>query len=346
MTLLLVLVLMVIVLALAFDYINGMHDTANAIATVVSTRVLSPRNAVLMAASLNFIGAMWSESVAKTIGKGIVDPSVINQTTVMAALIAAITWNLITWYYGIPSSSSHALIGGVIGAAIATVSVDRLNADGIMKVVKGLIFSPIIGAGLAFLIMLAILWGFRNIPPGKSNRWFKAMQMVSASIMAFSHGMGDAQKSMGIIVMAMVAFTTASQVSPDSLLYMDAAHMHVPMWVKLSCALAMAMGTSAGGWRIIKTLGHKMIKLQPVHGFAAEAAASTVILTASTWGVPVSTTHSISGAIMGVGMTRRLNSVRWDVASQMVFAWVLTIPAAGLIGFAVENVLVLVFPGH
>jgi len=329
----LTLVILVVVLALVFDYLNGMHDTANAIATVVSTRVLSPRNAVLMAASLNFIGALWSEAVAKTIGKGIVDPSVIHQSTVMAALVAAIAWNLITWYYGIPSSSSHALIGGVIGAAIATVGTSKLHMDGIMKVVKGLIFSPIIGAGIAFLIMLVILWTFRNVPPGKSNRWFKGMQMVSASIMAFSHGMGDAQKSMGIIVMALLAGGM-----------MDPAHVYVPLWVKLSCALAMSLGTSAGGWRIIKTLGHKMIKLQPVHGFAAEAAASTVILTASSWGIPVSTTHSISGAIMGVGMTRRLNSVRWDIAGQMVFAWVLTIPAAGLIGFAAQHLLVLIFP--
>lgn len=326
------LIVIVIILALAFDYINGMHDTANAIATVVSTRVLSPRNAVILAASLNFVGALWSESVAKTIGKGIVDPSVINQTTVMAALTAAIVWNLITWYFGIPSSSSHALIGGIIGAAIATVGAGKLHVDGITKVVKGLIFSPIIGAGIAFLVMLAILWAFRNVPPGKSNRWFKGLQMASASIMAFSHGMGDAQKSMGIIVMALLAGGM-----------MDPNHVHVPMWVKLSCAAAMAIGTASGGWRIIKTLGHKMIKLQPVHGFAAEAAASTVILTASSWGVPVSTTHSISGAIMGVGMTRRLNSVRWDVAGQMVFAWVLTIPVTALIGFLVEKGITLVF---
>ncbi|HNY30231.1 MAG TPA: inorganic phosphate transporter [Fibrobacteria bacterium] len=329
---LLTLVIVVVVLALVFDYINGMHDTANSIATVVSTRVLSPRNAILMAASLNFIGALWSEAVAKTIGKGIVDPSVINQTTVMAALVAAILWNLITWYFGIPSSSSHALIGGVIGAAIASVGTGKLHVDGIVKVVKGLVFSPIIGGGIAFLIMLGILWGFRNVPPGRSNRWFKGLQMASASIMAFSHGMGDAQKSMGIIVMALVAGQ-----------YMDPANIHVPLWVKFSCAAAMALGTASGGWRIIKTLGHKMIKLQPVHGFAAEAAASTVILTASSWGVPVSTTHSISGAIMGVGMTRRLNSVRWDIAGQMVFAWVLTIPATAAIAYGTEKLLMMVF---
>lgn len=326
------LIVCVIILALAFDYINGMHDTANAIATVVSTRVLSPRNAIILAASLNFVGALWSEAVAKTIGKGIIDPSVINQTTVMAALVAAIAWNLITWYFGIPSSSSHALIGGVIGAGIATAGVDKLNVEGIVKVVKGLIFSPIIGASIAFLIMLLILWTFRNVPPGKSNRWFKGLQMASASIMAFSHGMGDAQKSMGIIVMALLAGGM-----------MDPNHVHVPLWVKLSCASFMAIGTASGGWRIIKTLGHKMIKLQPVHGFAAEAAASTVILTASSWGIPVSTTHSISGAIMGVGMTRRLNSVRWDVAGQMVFAWVLTIPVTALIGYLVEKGITLAF---
>ncbi len=330
---LLSLVIFVVILALVFDYINGMHDTANAIATVVSTRVLSPRNAILLAATLNFVGALWSEAVAKTIGKGIVDPSVIHQTTVMAALFAAIAWNLITWYFGIPSSSSHALIGGVIGAAIATAGVQVLHLDGIIKIVKGLIFSPIIGAGIAFLIMLAILWGFRNVPPGKSNRWFKGLQMVSASIMAFSHGMGDAQKSMGIIVMALLAGGM-----------MDPKNVHVPLWVKLSCAVAMSLGTAAGGWRIIKTLGHKMIKLQPVHGFAAEAAASTVILTASSWGIPVSTTHSISGAIMGVGLTRRLNSVRWDIAGQMVFAWILTIPATALIGFAMVKLLGAIFP--
>lgn len=331
---LLTLVIVAILFALVFDYINGMHDTANAIATVVSTRVLSPRNAILLAATLNFVGALWSVKVAMTIGKGIVDPSVINLTTVIAALVGAIVWNLVTWYYGIPSSSSHALVGGVIGAAIATVGTDELKVAGIVKVVKGLIFSPIIGGFIAFLIMLAILWAFRNVPPGKSNRWFKLLQMASASVMAFSHGMGDAQKSMGIIVMALLAGGM-----------MDPNNVYVPIWVKLSCAGAMAMGTAAGGWRIIKTLGHKMIKLQPVHGFAAEAAASTVILTASSWGVPVSTTHSISGAIMGVGMTRRLNSVRWDVASQMVFAWVLTIPAAALIAYVTETVIMYLFPG-
>lgn len=322
-------VVLVILLALVFDYINGMHDSANAIATVVSTRVLSPRNAIIMAASLNFIGALWSESVAKTMGKGIVNPELITLTTVVAILIAAIIWNLITWYYGIPSSSSHALIGGIIGGGLAAAGPGALHSDGILKVVKGLFLSPVIGATIGFSIMLILMWSFRKVPPGKLNKGFRGAQLLSAGVMAFSHGMGDAQKSMGIIVMALVAGG-----------FMGVSEMFVPMWVKLLCAGAMAMGTAAGGWRIIKTLGHKMIKLQPIHGFAAEAAASTVILTASTWGVPVSTTHCISGGIMGVGATRRLNAVRWDVASQMAFAWVLTIPATALIAYVLEWFLI------
>ena len=323
MTAMLTFVVVVILLALAFDYINGMHDSANAIATVVSTRVLSPRTAIMVAATLNFVGALWSESVAKTMGKGIVDPKLITLATVVAILLAAIIWNLITWYYGIPSSSSHALIGGIVGGTLASAGPGALQADGIMKVVKGLFLSPVIGALLGFTIMLALMWMFRNVAPGKLNKGFRGAQLLSAGIMAFSHGMGDAQKSMGIIAMALVAGGFMGT-------------MTIPLWVKLLCAGAMAMGTAAGGWRIIKTLGHKMIKLQPIHGFAAEAAASTVILTASSWGVPVSTTHCISGGIMGVGATRRLNAVRWDVASQMAFAWVLTIPATALIAFVME----------
>ena len=319
-------VILVVLLALAFDYINGMHDTANAIATVVSTRVLSPRNAILMAATLNFVGALWSESVAKTMGKGIIDPKMITLTTVTAILIAAIIWNLITWYYGIPSSSSHALVGGIIGGGLAAAGPGVLQWEGVTKVVKGLFMSPVIGALLGFSIMLALLWTFRNFRPGKVNKGFRGAQLLSAGVMAFSHGMGDAQKSMGIIAMALVAGGFMG----------GGDQLHIPLWVKLSCATAMAMGTAAGGWRIIKTLGHKMIKLEPIHGFAAEAAASCVILTASSWGVPVSTTHCISGGIMGVGATRRLNSVRWDVASRMVFAWVLTIPATALIAYVIE----------
>jgi len=322
-------VVVVILLALAFDYINGMHDSANAIATVVSTRVLSPRTALLMAASLNFIGALWSESVAKTMGKGIIDPKLITLTTVTAILVAAVVWNLITWYYGIPSSSSHALVGGIVGGGLAAAGTDCLQLDGIMKVVKGLFLSPVIGAVLGFSIMLGLMWTFRKVAPGKLNKGFKGAQLMSAGVMAFSHGMGDAQKSMGIIAMALVAGG-----------FMEGGDkLHIPLWVKLLCAGAMAFGTAAGGWRIIKTLGHKMIKLQPIHGFAAELAASTVILTASSWGVPVSTTHCISGGIMGVGSTRRLNAVKWGVVGQMVVAWVLTIPATAVIAFTLTWLL-------
>ncbi len=321
-------VILVVLLALVFDYINGMHDTANAIATVVSTRVLSPRNAILLAATLNFIGALASESVAKTIGKGIIDPKMINLTTVTAILIAAIIWNLLTWYYGIPSSSSHALVGGIVGGGLAAAGPETLEMAGIMKVVKGLFFSPLIGMILGFSIMVALFWIFRNARPGKINKGFRGAQLMSAGVMAFSHGMGDAQKSMGIIVMALVAGGLMD----------SGSGMYIPLWVKLSCAVAMAMGTAAGGWRIIKTLGHKMIKLEPIHGFAAETAASVVILTASSWGVPVSTTHCISGGIMGVGATRRLNAVRWNVAGRMVVAWVLTIPATAAIAFAIESI--------
>lgn len=319
-------VILVVVLALVFDYINGMHDTANAIATVVSTRVLSPRNAVLMAAGLNFIGALVSESVAKTMGKGIIDPKLITLTTVTAILIAAIIWNLITWYYGIPSSSSHALVGGIVGGGIAAAGPGVLQLKGIMKVVKGLFISPVVGIILGFGIMILLLWVFQKAKPGRLNKGFRGAQLVSASVMAFSHGMGDAQKSMGIIAMALVA--GGFMVGGDK--------MYVPMWVKLACAGAMALGTAAGGWRIIKTLGHKMIKLEPIHGFAAETAASVVILSASSLGIPVSTTHCISGSIMGVGATRRLNAVRWSVAGRMMSAWVLTIPATALIAFVLE----------
>lgn len=315
------LVILIILLALAFDYINGMHDTANAIATVVSTRVLSPRAAIIMAVTLNFAGALFSEEVAKTIGKGIVDPSALHASTIVAALVAAILWNLLTWWKGIPSSSSHALIGGLIGAGIAGSGTKVIEMAGVYKVLKGLVFSPIIGLALGFLIMLALLWIFRNAVPGKVNHIFRWLQIASASLMAFSHGNGDAQKSMGIITMALVAGG-----------FMDPKNIHIPIWVKLACAAAMAFGTASGGWRIIKTLGNRIIKLMPINGFAAEAAASTVILTASHWGVPVSTTHCLSGAIMGVGSTRGHNAVHWGVAGEMLVAWTCTIPATAGIG--------------
>ena len=321
------LVILLVVMALVFDYVNGMHDSANAIATVVSTRVLSPRQAIVMAAVLNFVGALISVSVAKTIGKDIVDPNFVTVLTVLAAVISAIFWNLFTWWQGIPSSSSHALIGGIVGASIATSGWSHLKWEGLRKVIAGLVFSPVIGLGLGFLIMVAILWICRKMLPGKVNRFFKTAQLASAGLMAFSHGGNDAQKSMGVIAMALVAGGFQDKVD-------------IPLWVKLACACAMAMGTAAGGWRIIKTMGSKLFNMQPVHGFAAETAAATVILTATHWGVPISTTHAISGAIMGVGSTRSIKAVNWGVVGQMVTAWVLTIPATAVLGFALETILV------
>jgi PiT family inorganic phosphate transporter len=311
-----------IILALAFDYINGMHDSANAIATVVSTRVLSPRTAIILSAALNFVGAFLSTAVAKTIGKGIVDPALVTNAIVASALIGAIFWNLLTWYYGIPSSSSHALIGGIVGAVLSQYGSSELNFDGIFKIIRALVISPIAGFIGGLVLMIAIMWIFHKSPAGKVNRWFKHLQIVSASFMALSHGSNDAQKVMGIITMALVG--AGFYVGQD---------FHVPLWVVLICATAMAAGTAAGGWRIIKTMGVKMIRLQPVHGFAAETAAAVTILTASHLGAPVSTTHVISSSIMGVGSAKRLTAVRWGTAGQMGIAWILTIPASAGVAY-------------
>ncbi len=313
---------LVIIGALAFDYINGFHDTANAIATVVSTRVLSPRNAIIMAAGLNLLGALIATHVANTIAKGLVDDKVysVQNFVVLSAIIGAIVWNLITWKFGIPSSSSHALIGGLMGAVIADAGVAPIKWAGIIeKVVIPLFASPLFGFGIGFVVMLLIAWLFGHTHPGKVGGIFRKMQIFSAAAMAFSHGMNDAQKSMGIITMALFSMGVI-------------AEKEVPLWVKLSCAIAMALGTSAGGWRIIKTMGHKIIRLEPVHGFAAEASAATVISAASLFGMPVSTTHVIAGSIFGVGSSRRFSAVRWGVAQSMVVAWFITIPASAFVG--------------
>ncbi len=312
----------VVLIALAFDYINGMHDAANAIATVVSTRVLSPRQAILLAAGLNFAGAFLSTAVAKTIGKGIVDPALVTNGIIAAAMLGAIIWNLITWYFGIPSSSSHALIGGIMGAAASYHGFAALNWTGLATILKALLFSPLLGLGGGFIIMVLIMWLFRNTSAGVVNRLFKMLQLVSASFMAVSHGSNDAQKVMGVITMALFGMGYISD-------------FNVPLWVIFACATAMALGTATGGWRIIKTLGVKMIKLQPVNGFAAETAASLVILGATHFGTPVSTTHVISGSIMGVGTAKRATAVRWGVAGNMMVAWLLTIPASALVAFAI-----------
>lgn len=313
---------LVVIGALAFDYINGFHDTANAIATVVSTRVLSPRNAIVMAAGLNLIGALVATHVAKTIAGGLVDDKAysVQNYVVLGAILGAIVWNLITWKYGIPSSSSHALIGGLIGAVIADAGLRPVKWAGLLeKVVIPLFASPLAGFAMGFGIMVLLTYLFGNFHPGKVNGIFRRLQILSAAAMAFSHGQNDAQKSMGIITMALF-----------SMKMIDKAE--VPLWVKLACAIAMALGTSAGGWRIIKTMGHKIIRLEPVHGFAAESSAATVIFSASLLGMPVSTTHVIAGSIFGVGSSRRFSAVRWGVAQSMVVAWFITIPASATVG--------------
>ena len=312
---------LVIVIALFFDFTNGAHDSANAIATVVSTKVLSPRTAVVMAALLNLAGAFLGVKVAQTIGSGIIHTDMIQgcQALTMAALMGAIFWNLFTWYLGLPSSSSHALIGGLVGAAVAYRGWEAVNYSSIAhKVLLPLVVSPLAGFITGYLLMLGLSWSFRNAHPRRVNKLFRKLQILSSAFMATSHGMNDAQKTMGIITLALFLGN----------------HVHdmtVPIWVKLACALAMAMGTAAGGWKIVKTMGHKIFKLEPIHGFAAETSAATVISMASLLGAPISTTHTISTSILGVGSSKRLSAVRWGIAGNMIFAWVLTIPAAGAV---------------
>ena len=315
----LVVLLIVIALAIAFDFINGFHDTANAIATVVATRVLSPGQAILMAALLNFLGAVSGTAVAKTVGAGLVDAQQASTLAVVATLLAAITWNLITWYRGIPSSSSHALIGGILGAAIAQSGLGAPHWDSVLqKVLLPLVLSPVAGFFFAGFIMLVVLRVFGTAHPGTISSVFGRLQLVSSAFMAYSHGSNDAQKTMGIMTLALVTYGAQST-------------FEVPLWVMLVAAVAMALGTAAGGWRIIKTMGTRLAKLQPVDGFAAETAAATVIEVASKLGFPLSTTHVISSSILGVGATRRAGAVHWEVAGQMITAWIITIPiCAGL----------------
>lgn len=311
----------VVVLALIFDYINGFHDTANAIATSVSTRALTPKQAIIMAAILNFVGALYSTGVAQTIARDIVNVKDVTAQVMIAALIGAIVWNLATWYFGIPSSSSHAIIGGLIGAGIANAGLGALQMAGVKKIILALIFSPIIGMGLGFLTMTVLYWFFKDKSPGKVNNGFRRMQILSAALLAFNHGSNDAQKSMGIITLALVA--AGMQTSID-----------VALWVKLSCAIAIALGTTAGGWRIIHTLGAKIFKIEPINGFAADLSSSIVIWVATAFPglhLPVSTTHVVSGSIMGVGSAKRISAVRWGVAQQMLTAWLLTIPCSATV---------------
>jgi PiT family inorganic phosphate transporter len=309
----------VIVLAVAFDYINGFHDTANAIATSVATRALHPRHAILMATAFNFIGAFAGTAVAKTIGAGLVDEGTTTQAVVAAALVGAITWNLITWWLGLPSSSSHALIGGLLGATIVAAGTGALKVDGLVnKVLVPMISSPLIGFVGAFLLMLALYWIFRNARRKPMARVFRRLQVVSAGYMAFSHGSNDAQKTMGIITLALFASGAIPTID-------------VPFWVIVVSASALSLGTAVGGWRIMRTMGHRVVELEPVHGFAAETTAATVLIGTAHLGMPVSTTHVISSAIMGVGSARGPKGVRWGVARRILLAWVITIPAAGIV---------------
>jgi inorganic phosphate transporter, PiT family len=323
------LLIIVIVLAVGFDYINGFHDTANAIATSVSTRALRPSHAILMSAAANFVGALTGTAVAKTIASGIATtPSGDEgQIVVAAALIGAITWNLITWRLGIPSSSSHALIGGLIGSSIAASGLTSLNGPGILeKVIVPLVASPILGVVIGFGMMVVLLNLFKRAHPKRINDRFRRLQVVSAAYMAFSHGSNDAQKTMGIITLALVAGGILAEPT-------------VPLPVILLAATAISLGTAAGGWRIIKTMGQRVVKLDPVHGFAAETTAATIIMGASTFGMPVSTTHVISSAIIGVGASDRFSAVRWGVAGNIVTAWVLTIPASGAVAWLAWEIL-------
>ena len=385
------LILTVIIVALIFEYINGFHDTANSIATVVSTKVLSPRQAIMLAVCTNLLGAMYGTAVANTIASGLLDTKVFNVTNqvIICALLGAIIWNLLTWYVGLPSSSSHALIGGLCGAAVASAKNNwsvilwsEPNAEhwykgkGLLwKVIVPMVTSPIAGLILGFILMALLYLALHNARPNMVNTLFKRLQIISAGGMGFMHGSNDAQKTMGIITLGLVAATKVGMFDslptwlswlhtpegtpenyktpiawvmahlPSWLQFgyqpeaIDHKKQFIPIWVIVTCALTMAVGTAAGGWRIIKTLGHKMVKLHPINGFAAETSSAAVIFTATHFGIPVSTTHNISAAIMGVGAAKRLSAVKWSVVEKMVWAWILTIPISGLLGYLLVKLM-------
>lgn len=314
-------VAMLVILAIAFDFMNGFHDAANSIATVVSTGVLKPGQAVLFAAFFNFVAIfIFHLSVAATVGKGIVQPGIVDTHVVFGALIGAITWNLVTWYYGIPSSSSHALIGGIVGAVIAKSGAGALVAGGILKTVAFIFVSPLLGFLLGSLMMVLVAWVCRRATPSRVDRWFRRLQLVSAGAYSLGHGGNDAQKTIGIIWMLLIAtgYTSASDSAP-------------PTWAIVSCYVAIAAGTMFGGWRIVKTMGQKITKLRPVGGFCAETGGALTLFLATGLGIPVSTTHTITGAIVGVGSTQRASAVRWGVAGNIVWAWIFTIPASAFV---------------
>ena len=368
----LTLVLVVVTTALVFEYINGFHDTANSIATVVATKVLSPMQAVSLAAGMNLIGALAGTAVAKTISSGLIDAGVIEvgSQLILCALLGGITWNLITWWFGLPSSSSHALIGGLLGAALAAAFNDfgvviwsepteplYRSAGVLWKVIVPMVSSPVLGFAAGFLMMGVLFFVISMMARGGGvlariarprwvNGFFGKAQIVSAAGMGFAHGMNDAQKTMGIVALTLVSAQAAGtlDVLPGWLAFLHPSEAaladgDIDTWIKVTCALVMAAGTAAGGWRIIKTLGHKLVKLHPIHGFAAETSAASVILAASSLGIPVSTTHNISSAIMGVGTAKRLNAIKWGVVHKMIWAWILTIPMSGGIAYGLFRLM-------
>jgi PiT family inorganic phosphate transporter len=353
------LVLTILLVALIFEYINGFHDTANSIATVVATKVLTPRQAVVLAASTNLIGALWGTAVAKTIASGLVDAKVVTSQVLICALLGAIVWNLITWWFGLPSSSSHALVGGLCGSCLAASGGDWgviiwsipgqnhwWEGKGLLwKVVVPMFSSPVCGLALGFGVMGLLYFLLRKWRPVRVNSVFGKLQLLSAGYMGFSHGTNDAQKTMGIIALALVAATKAGSLdnASDWLSFLQTPEpakgqsLEIAVWIKILCAITMAAGTAAGGWRIIKTLGHKMVKLQPVHGFAAETAGATVLLVAANLGMPVSTTHAITTSIMGVGAAKSFRSLKWTVVERILWAWFLTIPASAAVAFILKR---------
>lgn len=309
-----------VALALAFDFMNGFHDAANSIATVVSTGVLKPQVAVLFAAAFNFIAYfLFPLKVAATIGKGTIDPGIIDQAVIFGALVGALSWNIITWWFGIPSSSSHALIGGLVGAGVAKVGTDSLIASGLVKILAFIVVAPALGFLFGSILMVAVSWMFFRTRPTRVDRWFRRLQLVSAGLYSLGHGGNDAQKTAGIIWMLLIAAGTLQPTDP------------VPPWVVISCYVTIAAGTAFGGWRIVRTMGQKITKLKPVGGFCAETGGAVTLFLATAFGIPVSTTHTITGAIVGVGSMKRLTAVRWGVAGNIVWAWIITIPASAFI---------------
>lgn len=353
--------LLVIVTALVFEFINGFHDTANAIATSVATRVLTPRQAIILASVTNLLGALWGTAVAKTIASGLVDASIVNSEVIFCALIGGIVWNLITWWLGIPSSSSHALVGGLTGAALAAAhnsfsviiwsqpsAAHWYEGKGILwKVIVPMVISPVLGFALGFAAMAILYLTLQRGRPRVVNAVFGKLQIFSAAGMGFMHGTNDAQKTMGIIALSLLAATKAGTLDglPEWLDFLKIAQpaegqtLEIGTWIKLICAITMAAGTATGGWKIIKTLGHRMAKLQPIHGFAAETSSSLVLFLASHFGIPVSTTHNISSSVMGVGAARRFSAVRWTVVERMIWAWIFTLPCSALVAYLTFDLL-------